>query len=1158
MASNLVPSPNPYDQSQYSTSRYADVNGDGKMDFCFRDAQGVICYPSGSNVYSASFRGPNWSDALGWGSDNDGGANPQNGTVDKASYYSTIQFPDLDADGKADACARSARGVECWINMGGSFQLLYLSNLMTDAAGWNRRQYYSTIQYPDINADGKADLCGRDGNGIICYTGNGYGSFLFAYRGPNWSDASGWGSDTDLKYTLLGVTQYFSKYYTTIRFPDLNGDGKADVCGRFQTGIQCALNTGSGFGAEFMLHSVSEPLSDTAGWWEPEYYSTISYPDLNKDGKADVCARSGAGLACWLNTGGSVAVTAKFSGPAWSDANGWNKAKHYATIQYSDVNSDGIADVCARNSQGIECWLGTGSGFISKFDGPRMQDPTYDGEANYSSIRFVDFNGDGQSDVCELGKCWSSGGYSGAGVSPPLLSSVVDGLNKQTTVTYKPLTDSSVYTRGNVSDRPFNVMIRRNVQSPLYVVATTEAGGLYLGNTQISSRANYKYWAALAENTGRGYLGFAVVEVTDPATNIVNRTELRQDFPFIGQVKRSERRIGTTKLFEADHTAAFSGNSVYVAYPIKTIAKNYDLDGTLINTVTTTSSQDLYGNPTYATVTTVAQNLVTGVSETHTDALDRGYFLDTANWLVNKLGVIRATRTLPDGTSQTRTSSFTYEPVTGLLKQEIIEPNDPVLKRTTNYIAFDSFGNVRNVEITGASIRLRANNILWDSKGRFMTYNNNEAGLATWYLHDERFGSVSQIKDANLLVTNITYDALGREKTRTTPDGTTVTNIYGAASACAVCLGVTTTVRNGTTVVAPDKKTDFDFLGRPVRVVIPLYNGLQNTVQATEYDSRGRVSRKSRQVIDSGPWTGYSWTTYTYDVLDRVKTVTGPDGAVVTTAYKGLTTNITYPNGFTGIRIVNAIGQTIKTTDPINAGRSTSQLFTYDHFGNLRTSQDAAGNTVTMTYDIMGRKLTQSDPDMGNWSWNYFPYNFYLDSVQVTTPRGTVFSSYDTLGRPSTYKTTDLNVSWVYDNGPGKGKGKLWGTYTEPYTGQQPYPTSGYNRTLTYDALGRVQRTDTTIDGVVYATHTTYDAASRPDTVTYPKGVQVKHTYNSLGYPLEVKNAATGLNYWQMHAMDAEGNIATENSGQRPLYQSNLQLRDRPCGTHQYRCLVGD
>lgn len=40
-----------------------------------------------------------------------------------------------------------------------------------NANGWAVKDYYfGTIRFPDINGDGKADICGRNVNGIVCGT----------------------------------------------------------------------------------------------------------------------------------------------------------------------------------------------------------------------------------------------------------------------------------------------------------------------------------------------------------------------------------------------------------------------------------------------------------------------------------------------------------------------------------------------------------------------------------------------------------------------------------------------------------------------------------------------------------------------------------------------------------------------------------------------------------------------------------------------------------------------------------------------------------------------------------------------------------------------------------------------------------------------------
>ncbi len=341
------------DASTSTTVQFADVNGDGKADVCGRGVGGFTCQLSDGNAFPTTIAGPAWSDKEGWNS---------------PEYYSTLQLPDVNGDAKADACGRGYLGIECWLSDGQGFPTAVKGPLWSDPTSWNMPEYYATIQYADVNGDGKDDVCGRNATGVLCYLSDGSG-FPTKVDGPAWSDAKGW------SVPATG---------STLRFVDLNGDKKADLCGRGADGLHCVLSKGDGFDAEI----VGPAWSDAAGWAKPEHYTTIVYGDVNGDGRADVCGRDASAFVC--HTFDGSAFGAAIPGPTWTDAQGWNKPQQYTTIGMADVNHDGKDDLCGRAATGIVCAPSNGAGFGASIDGPAWSDAAGWGAPQYfGSVRYV-------------------------------------------------------------------------------------------------------------------------------------------------------------------------------------------------------------------------------------------------------------------------------------------------------------------------------------------------------------------------------------------------------------------------------------------------------------------------------------------------------------------------------------------------------------------------------------------------------------------------------------------------------------------------------------------------------------------------------------------------------------------------------------------------
>ena len=57
--------------------------------------------------------------------------------------------------------------------------------------------------------------------------------------------------------------------------------------------------------------------------------------------------------------------------------------------------------------------------------------------------------------------------------------------------------------------------------------------------------------------------------------------------------------------------------------------------------------------------------------------------------------------------SGTRSSSFAYDTTSGLLTQEVVEPNTPALRLQTDYV-YDAFGNKVSVTVSGVDIVSRS------------------------------------------------------------------------------------------------------------------------------------------------------------------------------------------------------------------------------------------------------------------------------------------------------------------------------------------------------------------------------------------------------------------------------------------------------------------
>lgn len=471
--------------------------------------------------------------------------------------------------------------------------------------------------------------------------------------------------------------------------------------------------------------------------------------------------------------------------------------------------------------------------------------------------------------------------------------------------------------------------------------------------------------------------------------------------------------------------------------------------------------------------------------------------------------------------SATRSSSFAYDGTSGLLTQEVIEPNTSALRLQSDY-SYNAFGQRTQVTVSGVDIATRSATTTYDTKGRFPLTATNPLGQSESWQYDGRFGLPSSHTGPNGLTTTWSYDNFGRKILEVRADGTRTTWIYqfcsginGGTAACpsgGVSL-VTTTVlaSNGVTHIGPVSSTYVDLFDRTIATDTQGFDGSLVRV-ATEYNSRGLVYRKSRPYFVAGGTP--KWTTYTYDVLGRVLTETAPDGGVTSTAYHGLSTTVTNAQAQTKTTLKNSQGQVVSVTDAV-AGVTT---YTYDPFANVTQVVDAASNTRSFTYDTRGRKISSTDPDLGLTTYTYD----VLDQLKTQTNASSQVTTfvYDLLRRPTQRVEADLTSTWTYDSGTG-GVGKLSAATTN----------TGYSRSHTYDALGRPTQTQITVDGINHVSAASYDSFGRINTLTYPSGFGVTYAYNATGYQSQIIDSFSSQVYWTANARDAEGHLTQQTGG---------------------------
>lgn len=490
--------------------------------------------------------------------------------------------------------------------------------------------------------------------------------------------------------------------------------------------------------------------------------------------------------------------------------------------------------------------------------------------------------------------------------------------------------------------------------------------------------------------------------------------------------------------------------------------------------------------------------------------------------------------------------------------------------------------------------------------GTFVVRSSNAKNHTEVRSHDPRFGTLLSLTGPNALATRQTLDHFGRVIRELRADGTSTafahciisgrglddtsndTDACGTSTAALSGLGqeipptaitYVQTVAEDTAgnAMGPRVRVYKDRAGRTVREIaeVALNDATQPAdrrwvVKDVEYSATGVAVVKTQPYFlgpGSSNVTGsndYGLEVTTVDALGRPVQVdvADPQGnagqatlhgrtrvwARTTVSYLALKTTTTNPKGQKREEEKNVEGGVTRITDAYG-GQLAHQ---HDAFGNLVQTKDALQNLVKLSYDVRGRKLSLTDPDTGEWTYDY---NALGELVWQQSPNqriaGTATTmAYDQLGRMTQRVEPEYTSLWHYDayaNGSAcnKGLGKLCESVT----------SHGVTKKHVFDSLGRPSSSRTTVaNGPSFASSLSYASTTgRPYLQTYPTGLRTQFVFTSLGalHRVRLKTATTIVPLpaspggtpgatvtlpadtvlWQAGSVNAWGRAATQSLG---------------------------
>lgn len=770
-------------------------------------------------------------------------------------------------------------------------------------------------------------------------------------------------------------------------------------------------------------------------------------------------------LVVRLNEGG------KFSSSATVSTINSQFSQNSGGYQLADVNLDGEVDFLVptgAHGRDYDVYLGNGLGNFTHLSGIKLSLPI---DADVKSLRMEDRNGDGVPDMhIQYGREFKTRVVTSARDYPEgLITQITDGNGGSTQINYswkKDMPGTVVESNRSYVNGVPNYGAQVLVQS-----VTTQASPDLAVSTKSFQYSNQRY--KMGDEITSANLGFETVTEThslNGTTEAVVTTRYSQNPNYAGTVSWQEVRDSQNVLVsrtDMSYAIYYPTAISKLILPTTTTSQSY-VNGQLKDTKTTTTTYNSNYSYSPATVTLNWNGRITTQETYYASEPGLGILAEPIEEITSINGelVSHVTRSFANG-------NITSE-------SKLVEPG----KWYAQYFTYDTLGNViTQTDSLGRTLQYTYGG----TNGNLPITATNAIGQTTSKTYDPITDLEIESTDANGNITTVSYDKYGRT-TESSFNGNRVQSVYYEYIGNKLTTSTVAHSSSGDSWT----RTITDKEGKTRLTESLVTTGITST-EETKYDNKGRAIQKSHAYLtgETPTWTTTEYYPVNEDNLQRPKRITANTGEITDIIYTLNSTQITMSKDGEVIRTETAVSDNFGQLQSKTVQGNTIQ-YGYNNKGQLVQVIDPGSSNTTMTYDLGGRKLTQSDQNSGTVSYTY---NLAGEMVTQTDARGiTQTFTTDGLGRITKVEASGGSFGsepatiYTYDTPNSISNSNTIGKLTKIAD------SSGITE-IAYDSRGQAIVEKRTIDDLTLFFQRTYDELGRMKTFTYPEGTKIENVY---------------------------------------------------------------